>query len=89
LKHQTRKAISKNEYTQIVQDFCSFSRRKKVRIAGYVILSTTQTMGKKTSKLGIFFAGNRLSWLRKGFSTSEYSDIAYHRLLAADCNAFE
>ena len=52
--------ISKNEYTQIVQDFCSFSRRKKVRIAGYVILFTTQTMGKKTSKLGIFFAGNRL-----------------------------
>ena len=26
------KAISKNEYTQIAQDFCSFSRRKKGRI---------------------------------------------------------
>ena len=35
-------------------------RPTKVRIAGYVILFTTQTMGKKTSKLGIFFAGNRL-----------------------------
>ena len=55
------KAISKNEYTQIAQDFCSFSRRKKGRIASYVTLFTTQEMDKKTSKLGIFFAGNRLS----------------------------
>jgi hypothetical protein len=36
-------------------------KRKKMGIAGYVILFTTQTMGKKTSKLGIFFAGNRLN----------------------------
>ena len=35
-------------------------RRKKGRIAGYVTLFTTQTMDKKTGKLGIFFAGNRL-----------------------------
>jgi hypothetical protein len=55
------KAISKNEYTQIAQDFCSFSRRKKGHIASYATLFTTQKMGKKTSKLGIFFAGNRLS----------------------------
>jgi len=45
-----------------VQDFYSFSRRKKGRIASYVTLFTTQKMGKKTSKLGIFFAGNRLSY---------------------------
>ena len=55
------KAISKNEYTQIAQDFCSFSRRKKGRIAGYVTLFTMQKTDKKTSNLGIFFAGNRLS----------------------------
>jgi hypothetical protein len=55
------KAISKNEYTRIAQDFCSFSRRKKGRIASYVTLFATQEMDKKTSKLGIFFAGNRLS----------------------------
>jgi ankyrin repeat protein len=54
------KAISKNEYTRIAQHFCLFSRRKKGRIAGYVTLFTTQKMDKKTSKLGIFFAGNRL-----------------------------
>jgi|GEM_PF-3541253 len=41
------KAISKNECTQIAQDFCSFS---------------TQKMDKKTSELSIFFAGNRLSY---------------------------
>jgi len=35
-------------------------RRKKGRIASYVILFTTQKMDKKASKLGIFFAGNRL-----------------------------
>jgi len=35
-------------------------RRKKGRIAGYATLFTTQKMGKKTSQLGIFFAGNRL-----------------------------
>jgi hypothetical protein len=55
------KAISKNEYTRIAQDFCSFSRRKKGRIASYVTLFTTQKMDKKPSKLGIFFAGNRLT----------------------------
>ena len=54
------KAISKNEYIQIAQDFCSFSRRKKGRIASYATLFTTQKMGKKTSKLGVFFVGNRL-----------------------------
>ena len=54
------KAISKNEYTKIAQDFCSYSRRKKGRIAGYVTLFTTREMDEKTSKLGIFFAGNRL-----------------------------
>ena len=53
-------AISKNEYTQIAQDFYSFSRRKQGRIASYVTLFTTKKMDKKTSKLGIFFAGNRL-----------------------------
>gem|GEM_PF-1290656 len=74
------KAISKNEYTQIAEDFCSFSRRKNRRIASYVTIFTTQTMSmdgqgsrevgrrkrqmdKKTSELGIFFAGNRLSKL--------------------------
>jgi hypothetical protein len=55
------KAISKNEYTQIAQEFCLFSRRKKGRIASYVTLFTTQEMDKKTSKMGIFFAGNRLN----------------------------
>jgi len=52
--------ISKNEYTRIAQDFCSFSRRKNRRIASYVTFFTTLKMGKKASKLGIFFAGNRL-----------------------------
>ena len=60
--HEKRiKAISKNEYTQIVQDFCSFSRRKKGRIVSYVTLFTTQKTDKKTSMLGKFFAGNRLN----------------------------
>jgi hypothetical protein len=54
-------AISKNEYTGIAQDFCSFSRRKKGRIASNVTLFTSQKMDKKTCKLGIFFAGNRLN----------------------------
>jgi len=53
--------ISKNEYTRIAQDFCSFSRRKNRRIASYVTIFTTQKMDKKTSKLGTFFAGNRLN----------------------------
>jgi|GEM_PF-6133417 len=53
--------MSKNECAQIAQDFCSFSRRKNRRIARYVTIFTTQKMDKKTSELGIFFAGNRLS----------------------------
>ena len=36
-------------------------RRKNGRIAGYETLFTTQKMGKKTKKLGIFFAGNSLN----------------------------
>ena len=36
-------------------------RRKKGRIASYATLFTTKKMDKKTSKLGIFFAENRLS----------------------------
>jgi len=36
-------------------------RRKKGRIASYVTLFTTRKMGKKTSKSGIFIAGNSLS----------------------------
>jgi len=44
----------------MAQDYCSFSRRKKGRIASYATLFTTQKMDKKTSKSGIFFVGNRL-----------------------------
>ena len=39
-------------------------RRKKGRIASYATLFTTKKMDKKTSKLGIFFAGNRLNKLQ-------------------------
>jgi len=78
-KHRWKNAmvISKNEYTRIAQDFCSFSttarmqeveqrmeqlpRRKNRRIASYVTIFTKQKMDKKTRKLGIFFAGNRLN----------------------------
>jgi hypothetical protein len=42
--------------------FVYFQGVKKGRIAVYVTLFTTQKMGKKTRKLGIFFAGNRLSF---------------------------
>ena len=44
------KAISMNEYTQIAQVFCSFSKRKKGgHSASYVTLFTTQKMVKKTT----------------------------------------
>ncbi|TAN65761.1 MAG: hypothetical protein EPN17_15660 [Methylobacter sp.] len=36
-------------------------RRKNGRIASYATIFTTQQTGKKTSQVGIFFAGNRLS----------------------------
>ncbi len=36
-------------------------RRKNGRIAGYATIFTTQQTDKKTSQVGIFFAGNRLS----------------------------
>jgi len=45
----------------MAQDFCSFSRRKNGRIASYATIFATQETGKKTSQLGMFFAGNRLS----------------------------
>ncbi|TAN68703.1 MAG: hypothetical protein EPN17_08615, partial [Methylobacter sp.] len=70
-------AIAKNKYTQMAQDFCSSAttawmqeveqrmeqlpRRKNGRIASYATIFTTQQTGKKTSQVGIFFAGNRLS----------------------------
>ena len=60
-KQKNIKAISKTEYTRMAQDFCSFLRRKNRSIASYVTIFTTQKMGKKTNKLGIFFSGNRLS----------------------------
>ncbi len=56
------KAIAKNKYTQMTQDFCSSARRKNGRIVSYATIFTTQQTDKKTSQVGIFFAGNRLSW---------------------------
>ena len=41
--------------------FVHFQGVKRGRIASYATLFTTQKMDKKTSKLGIFFAGNRLN----------------------------
>ncbi|TAN68560.1 MAG: hypothetical protein EPN17_08895 [Methylobacter sp.] len=71
------KAIAKNKYTQMAQDFCSSAttawmqeveqgmeqlpRRKNGRIASYATIFATQETGKKTSQLGIFFARNHLS----------------------------
>ncbi len=55
------KAVAKNKYTQMAQDFCSSARCKNGRIAGYATIFTTQRTDKKTSQVGIFFAGNRLS----------------------------
>ena len=52
------------------------TRSKEVRIAGYVILFTTQTMGKKTSKLGIFFAGNSLIPLMNFYGLSSEISLA-------------
>ena len=45
------KAISKNEYIQIAQDFCSFSRRKKGRIASYETLHNAEN-GQKDQQVG-------------------------------------
>ena len=75
----TAKTISKNEYTQMAQDFCSFSRRKKGRIASYVTLFTTLKMDKKTSKLGIFFAGNRLNPSFPKGGLNAYDLTLYHQ----------
>ena len=41
--------------------FVYFQGVKKGLKAGYVTLFTKKKMGKKTSKLGIFFAGNSLN----------------------------
>ena len=63
-----------------IPNFCSFSRRQKGHIASYVTLFTTQKIEKKTSKLGIFFAGNRLRLLI-GFNTNNRnSDSDEHSL---------
>ncbi|TAN64995.1 MAG: hypothetical protein EPN17_17945 [Methylobacter sp.] len=55
------KAIAKNKCTQMAQDFCSSARRKNGRIASYATIFTTQETDKKTSQVGMFFAGNRLT----------------------------
>lgn len=47
--------ISKNEYTRIAQDFCSFSRRKNGCIASYVTLFTTQ-IGTKRPASRIYYS---------------------------------
>jgi hypothetical protein len=64
-KGKSFKAIDKNKYAQMAQDFCSTARRNNGRIASYATIITTQQTGKKTSQLGIFFAGNRLIKLCK------------------------
>jgi hypothetical protein len=46
--------------TELRRIFVHFQGEKRERIASYATLFTTQKMEKKTSKLGIFFAGNRL-----------------------------
>ena len=69
------KAISKNEYTRIAQDFCSFSRRKKGAQANYATVFTTQKMDKKTSKSGIFFVGNRLDAIKPQLINTELFPI--------------
>ena len=60
MRQRTDKVIAKNKYTQMAQDFCLSARRKNGRIVSYVTIFTTQQTDKKTSQVGIFFAGNRL-----------------------------
>ena len=53
------KAISKNKYARIALNFCLLQGVKEARseLRNYFY---SEVVGKKTSKLGIFFAGNRL-----------------------------